>query len=137
MEHLTPLKAIRKKCLNCSGFSTKEVRDCPSFETDGGIEYCFLYPYRLGKRPKQKTEFTPIKSIRKYCLWCCCGNKKLVKECPTIDCPLWIYRLGGNPNRKGIGRTFKIPFKLKKSIVELGEEKGFLFGNIKPLLVKK
>jgi len=35
-------KAIRKKCVDCSGDSTKEVRLCP-------IHDCFLYPYRMGK----------------------------------------------------------------------------------------
>jgi len=97
---LTPIKAIHQKCLDCSGFSTKEVRECPCNENNENVEYCFLYPYRLGKKPKQKTEFTPIRSIRRYCLWCCCGSRKLVKECPTMDCPLWDYRLGKNTNRK-------------------------------------
>lgn len=42
---LTPMRAIRKKCLDCSYFSAHEVRHCP-------IERCPLYPYRLGKKPK-------------------------------------------------------------------------------------
>ena len=42
---LTPMKAIRKKCLDCSGGSFKEVELCP-------IDDCFLYTYRFGKRPK-------------------------------------------------------------------------------------
>jgi len=42
---LTPIKAIRKKCLECSGESHKEVRLCP-------ITDCSLYPYRFGKRPE-------------------------------------------------------------------------------------
>lgn len=41
---LTPLKAIRKKCLECSNYQYKEVELCP-------IKDCPLYPYRLGKRP--------------------------------------------------------------------------------------
>ena len=41
---LTPMKAIRAKCLDCSGESAKEVRLCP-------IKKCPLYPYRFGKRP--------------------------------------------------------------------------------------
>lgn len=48
MQHskkLTPLKAIREKCLDCSGDQSKEVRNCP-------IESCTLWPYRFGKRPK-------------------------------------------------------------------------------------
>jgi len=43
----TPLKAIRKKCLDCSGYSKKEVRLCPIVE-------CPLYPYRMGTDPGRK-----------------------------------------------------------------------------------
>ncbi len=42
---VTPIKAIRKKCLDCSGGSSKEVDLCP-------IKDCNLYPYRYGKRPE-------------------------------------------------------------------------------------
>ena len=41
---LTPVKAIRAKCLDCSGGSEKEVRECR-------IVACSLHPYRMGKRP--------------------------------------------------------------------------------------
>ena len=45
MKNLTPIKSIRKKCLECSGGQYSEVRNCLSTE-------CALYRYRLGKRPK-------------------------------------------------------------------------------------
>ena len=45
MEVLTPIKAIRAKCLDCSCGMAKEVRQCP-------IKDCPLWPYRMGKRPK-------------------------------------------------------------------------------------
>lgn len=41
---LTPLKAIRAKCLDCSGGVMSEVRECR-------IVSCSLHPYRMGKRP--------------------------------------------------------------------------------------
>jgi hypothetical protein len=41
----TPMKAIRKKCLDCSGNSSLEVELCL-------IKDCSLYPYRFGKRPQ-------------------------------------------------------------------------------------
>lgn len=41
---LTPMKSIRKKCLDCSGNQYSEVANCP-------IKECALYPYRHGKRP--------------------------------------------------------------------------------------
>ena len=135
MVNLTPLKAIRKRCLDCSdGF--EEVKNCACYENKGAIEKCPLHPYRFGKRPKEKAEFTPIKSIRKYYLWCCCGSFKQVKDCPVKDCPLWIYRMGKNPHRKGIGGSLKIPFKSQKSVVELEKKSDSEKSNIK-LLVEK
>ena len=44
---MTPLKAIRAKCLDCSAGNAKEVRECP-------ITDCDLYQYRFGKNPKLK-----------------------------------------------------------------------------------
>jgi hypothetical protein len=44
MKVLTPLKAIRAKCLDCCGGSANEVKLCE-------IEDCPLFPYRFGKRP--------------------------------------------------------------------------------------
>ncbi len=46
---------------------------------------------------------TPIKSIREKCLNCSAYQPKEVRLCPDTECPLFPYRLGKNPNRKGIG----------------------------------
>ncbi len=43
---MTPMKAIRAKCLDCNGTSN-EVKLCPC--TD-----CALWPFRLGKNPNIK-----------------------------------------------------------------------------------
>ncbi len=40
---MTPLQAIRAKCMECSGGSPKEVRLCPCTQ-------CPLYPFRFGRR---------------------------------------------------------------------------------------
>jgi len=42
----TPLKAIRKKCLDCSYWQPKEVRECKVIK-------CPIYPYRFGRRPNK------------------------------------------------------------------------------------
>jgi hypothetical protein len=47
MKKLTPLKAIRKKCLDCSGGQPSEVKDCI-------ITDCPLLEYRFGKNPRRK-----------------------------------------------------------------------------------
>lgn len=33
-----------------------------------------------------------LKAIRRKCLECCCGSKKMVKACKTTDCALYQYR---------------------------------------------
>ena len=38
------LKAIRAKCLDCSGGSPSEVADCL-------VKNCALYPFRMGRNP--------------------------------------------------------------------------------------
>lgn len=43
---LTPIKAIRAKCLECSGNQPSEVRNCL-------ITECPLYPFRMGKNPNR------------------------------------------------------------------------------------
>lgn len=49
------------------------------------------------------TIITPVKAIRAKCLDCCCGSAQEVKLCPITDCPLYPYRMGHNPSRKGKG----------------------------------
>ena len=46
---MTPMKAIRAKCLDCCCGQAKEVRSCP-------CENCPLFPYRMGHRPKEYTD---------------------------------------------------------------------------------
>jgi hypothetical protein len=41
---MTPLKAIRAKCLDCCCYQQAEVRRCPATE-------CPLYAYRMGHNP--------------------------------------------------------------------------------------
>jgi hypothetical protein len=44
IKELTPMKAIRQKCMECSNWQYSEVRDCH-------IEDCALWPYRMGRNP--------------------------------------------------------------------------------------
>ncbi|RJQ61049.1 MAG: hypothetical protein C4517_09310 [Stygiobacter sp.] len=43
----TPLRAIKKHCLECSGYEKKQVRECV-------IKDCVLFPYRQGNNPQRK-----------------------------------------------------------------------------------
>lgn len=45
MKVLTPMKAIRAKCLDCCCGSSVEVKLCP-------VRNCPLFSYRFGHRPK-------------------------------------------------------------------------------------
>jgi hypothetical protein len=44
--------------------------------------------------PINTKKLTPLKSIRKECLYCMGDSPKLVGECETITCVLWSYRTG-------------------------------------------
>ncbi len=57
---MTPLQAIRQKCLDCTCNQPKEIRLCP-------IKDCVLYDFRLGKNPNR----TKV------------GNKNNLKKKPT------------------------------------------------------
>lgn len=47
---------------------------------------------------------TPVQAIREKCLDCSGGSVTDVRDCWSKECPLYEYRLGHNPARKGIGR---------------------------------
>ncbi len=50
-EKLTPIQAIRRKCLECSNGQYKEIRDCL-------IETCPLYEFRTGNTHPVRAEGT-------------------------------------------------------------------------------
>lgn len=49
-----------------------------------------------------KNNLTPCKAIHQFCIDCM-GSQKGPRICENEECPLFIYRLGTNPKRKGIG----------------------------------
>ena len=94
MTKITPLRAIRRKCLECTGgHLPSEVKNCTNPD-------CPLYHLRMGRGKKG---ISPLKQIRKHCLECMGGSYVLVKECCSTNCPIHQYRFGHNPKRKGIG----------------------------------
>lgn len=42
----------------------------------------------------------PLKALRERCLDCCCGSASEVRQCVSVDCPSWPFRMGTNPFRK-------------------------------------
>lgn len=48
-EFLTPIQAIKKKCLECSNGNKDEIRDCL-------IKTCPLYDFRISVRHRRKVD---------------------------------------------------------------------------------
>lgn len=46
---LSPVRAIRNKCLDCTCWQPKEIEHCT-------IADCACYPFRMGKNPKTKKQ---------------------------------------------------------------------------------
>ena len=91
----TPLKSIRRFCVQCVGGEIAEVRTCGGDHClNGGSDekgVCLFFRYRMGRgRPS-------IKLIRKTCLWCMGNSSDMVKDCGSTGCALWAYRFGSNP----------------------------------------
>jgi hypothetical protein len=59
---MTPLKAIRSKCLDCMGGSWHEVTLC-------AIRECSLYEFRFGRNPSLKGKRGNGEALRKYRLF--------------------------------------------------------------------
>ena len=108
---VTPLRAVRQECLDCSGGSANEVRLCVS-------KACPSWPFRFGKRPTAELkaevadvllhpaergitgrEFhdnggTPLQAIKLKCLGCSGYNRAEVKGCTFTSCALHPFRFG-------------------------------------------
>lgn len=65
-------------------------------------------------------ETNPLKLIKLHCKYnCCAGLEKEWKECNNMSCPLWIMRLGKNPNRKKRTITEAQKEELKERMKEI------------------
>ncbi len=82
---LSRRRAIRKRCLDCSAGSRKEVEQCNKTK-------CALLPFRMGEGKQDPAERK--RAIRAYCLWCCAGQPKEVRLCPSNECTLYPFRMG-------------------------------------------
>jgi hypothetical protein len=84
-------KAIRLKCLDCSGYECSEVAHCQ-------ITNCPLYPLRsrVGKQNPKGRE----RAIKAYCLFCMNDQPREIALCISPFCSLFPYR-GYNRAKKG------------------------------------
>jgi hypothetical protein len=60
----------------------------------------------------ETVRLTPSRAIRRFCLECVYWSALEVKQCTSLLCPLFRYRFGRNPERKGLGSKTP-PFKRK------------------------
>ena len=100
-------KAIRERCLNCSGWELRQVRNCE-------ITKCKLHPFRsgIGEQDAKARE----KVIRVYCLKCSGGKHSEVKKCPVKDCPLFAFR------KNGLDRSVEIALEPETDHIEVLSE---------------
>jgi hypothetical protein len=113
---LTPLQAIRQKCLWCCNGSAHEVALCPA-------KACPSWSFRFGHKPTDEIiaeqgdtllhplelpmragEFharghSGLNAIKRKCLDCSGASKAEVRNCVFKDCALHPFRQGKNPNR--------------------------------------
>ena len=77
---------------------------------------------------------TPLKAIRFKCFECA-GSFKAIKNCMSLECPLYIYRLGHNPQRKGIGVRGNLFYKKgRHSSGQVFTNSGILNDHLNPVL---
>ena len=77
-------KAIKLKCLDCSGGYHAEVKNCP-------LTDCPLYEFRTGEGKQDADKRN--KAIRSKCMECTCGQRNEIRECVNVWCALWPYRM--------------------------------------------
>ena len=107
-KEMTPQQAIAANCLECYGTFSR-VQECE--HDPDSVDPCAVWPYRLytGK-PAGRT--VALRAIRRACLWCMKHNlwyekngpasiSQRIQHCPYKDCPLWPYRFGYQPPKKG------------------------------------
>lgn len=93
---MTPKTSVIAYCRECTqGLNAPEkIEACQGDQAKPAA--CPLYPYRLGGKR------VTVRAIRKFCLQCQ-GGETGVRECVSESCPLYNFRMGSNPKRKGVG----------------------------------
>lgn len=65
---------------------------------------------------------SPLKAIRRYCLWCCDGSPSQVADCASTACPLWAFRFGQKPDAGALAALQGVkaqPLELQMIAVEV------------------
>jgi hypothetical protein len=134
----SPLKAVRRHCLDCCNGSANEVALCPA-------KACPLWTMRMGGRPNPAehagaaTRLYPherpmtlgafaaegmgtLAAIKRRCVDCSGGSAIGGKGCTSIGCDLWPFRTGHNPNRAGLRNSGHFPQKTTAHVRLVADE---------------
>ena len=57
------------------------------------------------RKPIDLQSLTPLKALRKYCLWCCNDSFSEIKLCPATECLFYNFRDG---HKHGLSFSIKI-----------------------------
>jgi hypothetical protein len=70
-----------------------------------------------------RSNLSPLKATRAYCLWCCNGSATEVRLCPSVSCPLHPMRFGRNTENERLAedQTFVLPEERPATREELGD----------------
>ena len=66
---------------------------------------------------------SPLSAIKAFCLECCGYERNEVKKCTAPYCPLWEFRDGHNPYRKGREYTDEERIELAERMKRARESK--------------
>jgi hypothetical protein len=84
--NLNRRRAIKERCIDCSGYSTRQVRECWNHD-------CELYPFRTGDMDNH-TANERKRAIQVLCRDNCMeGTSTDVSRCSSPDCPLYAFRM--------------------------------------------
>lgn len=99
LKKLSPKQTVHNWCHYCvQSRADIDVEKCTGYIVYATGQPCPFYEYRMGDKR------ISVKVFRKFCLECMGGSARMVEECDKVNCPMYLYRFGKNPARKGTER---------------------------------
>lgn len=74
-------RAIRLHCIDCTGGSYADVKNCTAGDT------CSLFPWRFAKKAGSR-----VNLIARFCRDCMGGQQGAAQDCLSPNCALFQYR---------------------------------------------
>ena len=106
-------KAIRLKCLDCSGYEHGEVAHCH-------ITNCPLYPYRTGAGKHIAKDRD--RAIRAYCMFCMNDQPGEIALCSSPFCSLFLFRGYNRANNRSVAKKTSYRGICRDDLSEVAQE---------------